>query len=141
MKRQPVNGDRLPRPARAYCLCEQRRRGFDQEDARDLTQAFFAKLLEKRDLRSAHPARGRFRTFLLSSMKNFLASEWRKEHALKRGGGFSLLSLDFDSAEDSYGLEPAHDLSPDVIYERRWALSVLVILETSTSTRGIKTCC
>ena len=102
-----------------------RRRGYDTEDARDLTQAFFAKLLEKRDLRSADPARGRFRTFLLSSMKNFLAGEWRKDHALKRGGADRVLSLDFDSAEESYRLEPSHQLSPEVIYERRWALGLL----------------
>ena len=102
-----------------------RRRGHDPEDARDLTQAFFAKLLEKRDLRVADPKRGRFRTFLLSSMKNFLAGEWRKEHALKRGGEVEVLPLDFDSAEESYGVEPSHDLSPEAIYHRRWALGLL----------------
>lgn len=102
-----------------------RRRGYDTEDARDLTQAFLAKLLEKRDLRAADPKRGRFRTFLLSSMKNFLAGEWRKEHTLKRGGDVEILPLDFDSAEESYGLEPSHELSPEAIYERRWALGLL----------------
>ena len=102
-----------------------RRRGYDAEDARDLTQAFFAKLLEKRDLRAADPARGRFRTFLLSSMKNFMAGEWRKDHTLKRGGAVDMLSLDFDSAEQSYALEPSHDLTPEAIYERRWALGLL----------------
>lgn len=102
-----------------------RRRGHDAEDARDLTQAFFAKLLEKQDLRVADPKRGRFRTFLLSSMKNFLAGAWRKESALKRGGGVEVLSLDFDSAEAWYGREPAHDSSPEAIYERRWALGLL----------------
>ncbi len=102
-----------------------RRRGYDAEDARDLTQAFFAKLLEKRDLRAADPSRGRFRTFLLSSMKNFMAGEWRREHAQKRGGAVELLPLDFDSAEESYGLEPVDELSPEAIYERRWALGLL----------------
>ena len=102
-----------------------RRRGYDTEDARDLTQAFFAKLLEKRDLRTADPTRGRFRTFLLSSMKNFLAGEWRKDKTLKRGGAVEILPLDFDSAEESYGLEPSHELSPEAIYERRWALGLL----------------
>ena len=102
-----------------------RRRGYDTEDARDLTQAFFAKLLEKRDLRTADPTRGRFRTFLLSSMKNFLAGEWRKDNTLKRGGAVEVLPLDFDSAEESYGLEPSHKLSPEAIYERRWALGLL----------------
>lgn len=102
-----------------------RRRGYDTEDARDLTQSFFAKLLEKRDLRTADPTRGRFRTFLLSSMKNFLAGEWRKDNTLKRGGAVEILPLDFDSAEESYGLEPSHELSPEAIYERRWALGLL----------------
>ena len=102
-----------------------RRRGYDPEDARDLTQAFFAKLLEKRNLRTADPTRGRFRTFLLSSMKNFLAGEWRKDHTLKRGGSVEVLQLDFDSAEESYGLEPSHELSPEAVYERRWALGLL----------------
>ncbi len=102
-----------------------RRRGYDPEDARDLTQGFFAKLLEKRDLRTADPTRGRFRSFLLSSMKNFLAGEWRKDNTVKRGGAVEVLPLDFDSAEESYGLEPSHELSPEAIYERRWALGLL----------------
>ena len=102
-----------------------RRRGYDAETARDLTQGFFTKLLEKRDLRVADPKRGRFRTFLLASMKNFLAGEWRKEQALKRGGAAEILPLDFDSAEDSYRLEPSHGLSPEAIYQRRWALGIL----------------
>lgn len=102
-----------------------RRRGHDADDARDLTQAFFAKLLEKRDFRVADPKRGRFRSFLLSSMKNFLGGEWRKESALRRGGGVEVLPLDFDSAEATYRLEPSHELSPEAIYERRWALGLL----------------
>ncbi len=101
------------------------RRGYGSEDARDLTQAFFAKLLEKRDLRTADPLRGRFRTFLLTAMKNFLAGEWRKENTQKRGGAVKVLSLDFDSAEESYRLEPYHELSPEAIFERRWALALL----------------
>lgn len=102
-----------------------RRRGSDAEDARDLTQAFFAQLLEKRAVRAADPTRGRFRTFLLASMQNFLAGEWRKAHSLKRGGAVEVLSLDFDSAEASYGLEASRELSPEAVYERRWALGLL----------------
>jgi RNA polymerase sigma factor (sigma-70 family) len=102
-----------------------RRRGHDAEDARDLTQAFFAKLLEKGDLRVADPTRGRFRTFLLASMKNFIAGEWRKEHSAKRGGAVEVLPLDFDSAEQRYIVEPWHDLDPEAIYERRWAFGLL----------------
>lgn len=102
-----------------------RRRGHGPEDARDLTQAFFAKMLEKRDLRTADPTRGRFRTFLLTAMKNFLAGEWRKAQTLKRGGAVEVLALDFESAERSYQLEPSSDLSPEAVYERRWALGLL----------------
>lgn len=115
-------------------LCEQywyplyayvRRRGHDADDARDLTQAFFAKLLEKKDLARAEPTRGRFRTFLLTAMKNFLAGEWRKQKAQKRGGAVETLALDFDSAEDAYRLEPTHGQDPEALFHRRWALEVL----------------
>ena len=128
-------GDDLTRSEHALAeLCEQywmplyayvRRRGHDVDDARDLTQAFFAKLLEKQDLRVADPARGRFRTFLLTAMKNFLTGEWRKEMARKRGGDVEILSLDFREAESSYRLEPAHNLHPEALFERRWALGML----------------
>ena len=102
-----------------------RRRGHNADDARDLTQAFFVMLLEKQSLGFADPARGRFRTFLLTSMQNFLAGEWRKNQALKRGGDVEFLSLDFESAEQSYSHEPSHNLTPEAIYERRWALALL----------------
>ena len=102
-----------------------RRRGYEAEDARDLTQAFFAKLLEKRSLAAADPARGRFRSFLLTSMKNFLASEWRRQAALKRGGDVEVVSIDYQDAENRYRDEPAHAFTPEAIYERRWALELL----------------
>ncbi len=102
-----------------------RRRGYNADDARDLTQAFFVKLLENRDLQAADQTRGRFRTFLLAAMKNFISGQWRKDNAQKRGGAVELLPLDFDSAEQSYGLEPFHELTPEAVYERRWALSLL----------------
>ena len=102
-----------------------RRRGYDSEDARDLTQAFFVHLLENSRLAVADPARGRFRTFLLTALKNFVNGEWRKRAALKRGGGVEMLSIDFRSAEDRYLLEPSHGLGPEAVYERRWALGLL----------------
>ena len=102
-----------------------RRRGYEAEDARDLTQAFFAKLLEKKSLAAADPARGRFRSFLLTSMKNFLASEWRRQATLKRGGDEEVLSIDYEGAEHRYRVEPAHAFTPEAIYERRWALALL----------------
>ena len=102
-----------------------RRRGYDAEDARDLTQAFFARLLERRGLASADPARGRFRSFLLTAMKNFLASEWRRQAAGKRGGGAAIVSIDAADAEQRYRSEPADTRTPEALYERRWALAVL----------------
>jgi len=102
-----------------------RRRGHGAEDARDLTQSFFAMLLEKGTVGAADPQRGRFRTFLLASMQNFMAGQWRKQQALKRGGGVELLSLDFKSAEETYAHEPATHLDPEAVYERRWALGLL----------------
>jgi len=102
-----------------------RRRGHDAEDARDLTQSFFANLLEKDRVGVADPKRGRFRTFLLSSMQNFLAGEWRKLQALKRGGGRDILSLDFETAEQSYAREPATQLDPETVFLRKWALGLL----------------
>ena len=102
-----------------------RRRGHGSEDARDLTQAFFAKLLERQDLRIADPRRGRFRTFLLAAMQNFMAGEWRRDHTARRGGAVEILSLDFETAEARYAVEPSHDLSPEAIFERRWALGLL----------------
>lgn len=102
-----------------------RRRGYDAEDARDLTQAFFARLLEHHGLAAADPARGRFRSFLLTSMKNFLTSEWRRQAAVKRGGGTELVSIDYQDAENRYRVEPAHALTPEAIYQRRWALALL----------------
>jgi RNA polymerase sigma-70 factor (ECF subfamily) len=102
-----------------------RRRGYEAEDARDLTQAFFAKLLEKNDLNAADPSRGRFRSFLLTSMKHFLTSEWRRQATWKRGGDVELVSIDYEDAEKRYRVEPANRLTPEAIYERHWALALL----------------
>ena len=102
-----------------------RRQGHSAHDAQDLTQAFFARLLEKNYLADVHREKGRFRSFLLASLKHFLANEWDREQALKRGGGKRLIALDEDSAESRYKLEPRDDLSADKIYERRWALTLL----------------
>jgi RNA polymerase sigma factor (sigma-70 family) len=102
-----------------------RRQGFDPHDAQDLTQAFFAQFLEKKYLKRADAARGRFRTFLLACLKNFLANEWDRAHARKRGGGREIISLDEQTAETRYRLEPVDTLSADKIYERRWALTLV----------------
>jgi RNA polymerase sigma factor (sigma-70 family) len=102
-----------------------RRRGYEANEAEDFTQAFFARLLEKNDLAAADPERGRFRSFLLASLKHFLANEWDRARAEKRGGGRAVLSIDFGTAEERYRAEPTHDLTPEKIFERRWALVLL----------------
>jgi RNA polymerase sigma-70 factor (ECF subfamily) len=102
-----------------------RRQGQDVEEAQDLTQEFFARLLAKNYLALADPRRGRFRTFLLASLKNFLRNEWRDASRQRRGGGQSFLQLDAQDAEGRYALEPADESSPDKLYEKRWAATLL----------------
>ncbi len=102
-----------------------RREGYSAPDAQDLTQEFFARLLEKKYLAVVDPRRGRFRSFLLAAMKHFLAHERDRAKAKKRGGGRRILSLDFPSAESRYNLDPADELTPERLYERRWALALL----------------
>jgi RNA polymerase sigma-70 factor (ECF subfamily) len=102
-----------------------RRRGYQPAEAQDLTQAFFTELLEKDRLRLADQQRGRFRAFLLASLQNFVANQWRAAHAQKRGGQMPAVSLDLGSAESRYRFEPSTDWTPERIYERRWALTLL----------------
>lgn len=102
-----------------------RRRTGDVHQAQDLTQAFFFHLLEQQAIAKADPERGRFRAFLLAALKNFLANENDKQRAAKRGGGRADLSLDFDAGESRYQIEPAHELTPDKLFERRWVLTLL----------------
>jgi RNA polymerase sigma factor (sigma-70 family) len=102
-----------------------RRRGHAADEAQDLTQEFFARLLEKDSVASADPARGKFRSFLLSSLNHFLANEWRRDQAQKRGGTRTILSLDFQRGETALAIEPAHELTPERLYERKWAMTLL----------------
>jgi RNA polymerase sigma factor (sigma-70 family) len=103
-----------------------RRVGHDPEEARDLTQAFLAQLLEKQSLRLANPERGRFRTFLLTALKHFLVDQVRRNRAQKRGGGAILEPLDAGGGdEERYQHEPVELDSPDVLYDRSWATAVL----------------
>jgi RNA polymerase sigma factor (sigma-70 family) len=102
-----------------------RREGYKPEDAQDLTQAFFARLLERRDLETVRQERGRLRSYLLASLKNFLSKARHRELTVKRGEGRPLVSLEDLLARERADQEPAHKLSADRIYERRWALTLL----------------
>lgn len=107
-----------------------RRSGQDVPAAEDLTQEFFARLLQKDYLRVADRRRGRFRWFLLTAFKCFLANEWDRERALKRGGGQRPIPLDALTAEQRYQLEPADRHSADLLFERRWAMTLLAAART-----------
>src|SRR5437762_10118160 len=102
-----------------------RRQGNSPEDAQDLTQNFFSRLLEKNYFAKADRDRGMFRTFLLRSLKNFLVNEWKRAGRLKRGGGVELLFIDANVAEDRYAAEPANEANPDAAYEQRWAVTLI----------------
>lgn len=101
------------------------RRVDSTHEAQDLTQAFFKRLLEKDYLADADPERGRFRAFLITAFKHFLANEWDRQAALKRGGGMRRFSLDFDSDRVAGGIEPTDTETPEQIYERQWTLTLL----------------
>lgn len=102
-----------------------RREGHGADDAQDLTQEFFARLLEKKWLDAVDREKGKFRSFLLAAMRHFLINEWDRAHRLKRGGGEKVLSLDAQTAEARYAVEPADGMTADRIFERRWALTLL----------------
>jgi DNA-directed RNA polymerase specialized sigma24 family protein len=102
-----------------------RRRVSDANEAQDLTQAFFAEMLEKNFVGSATPDRGRFRAFLLTSFKHFLSKAWDKAKAQKRGGGRSPLSLDFAAADSRLRIDPAAGLTPEQHYDQQWAIALL----------------
>ena len=102
-----------------------RRRGATAEDARDLTQGFLTSLLERQDFAHLRRERGRFRAFLLASLKHFLANDAARQRTRKRGGGAVLLPLVFDTAEQRYAFEPIDASTPETLYERRWALTLI----------------
>ena len=103
-----------------------RRAGHAADNARDLTQEFFLRLLAKNSVAAADRQRGRFRSFLLGAMKHFLANQQRRQGAQKRGGGRPMISLDFDCGERRYAqIGPVDNLTPERLYQRRWALALL----------------
>lgn len=105
-----------------------RRKGHGHENACDLTQEFFAQLIEKHYLRSVDQNLGKFRTFLLASMTHFLANEWDKTQARRRGGGCQVLSLDGMEADERYRMEPIESQTPETLYERRWAQTLIALV-------------
>lgn len=102
-----------------------RRKGHDPHQAEDLTQEFFARLLARNDFAGIDPARGKFRAYLLAAMNHFLAKEWRKAGTLKRGGGQTPIPLDTASAEELYGSQASAEATPERLFDRRWAETVL----------------
>jgi len=102
-----------------------RRQGNSPHEAADLTQDFFSHLLSTNALASVHREKGRFRSFLLASLKNLLANDWHRSRRQKRGGGVQLFSLDEEVAEGRYQLQPADESTADKIFERAWAETIL----------------
>jgi DNA-directed RNA polymerase specialized sigma24 family protein len=102
-----------------------RRKGNGPEQALDLTQGYFTRLLERGTVASADPARGRFRSFLLADCRHFLAHERERDAAAGRGGRHAVLSIDAGDAEGQYELEPVHEQTPERLFERDWALALL----------------
>lgn len=102
-----------------------RYRGYSAEDAQDLTQTFFARVLEKGGFGSVEPGRGRFRSYLLGAMKHFLANEWHRSQARKRGGAVQLIEWDGLSPEARYAATPRHSETPEHLFDREWALATV----------------
>jgi RNA polymerase sigma-70 factor (ECF subfamily) len=102
-----------------------RRRGYKPEDAQDLTQEFFVQLIARRDFAHLDRSKGKFRSFLLACLNHFLAKEWRDRNTIKRGGGQPLVSLDVVLAEERLAAHPSSQLSPERLYDQRWAMAVM----------------
>src|SRR5262245_51142543 len=133
-RRAPASTDALEALCRTYWLplyCYVRRRAPNIDEAHDLTQEFFARLLEKNYLAAAQPDRGRFRAFLLTAFKHFLANEWEKARAQKRGGGKPSIPLDFSTGDLHHAIEPAGGLTPEEAYDREWAMTLLAAVIAS----------
>lgn len=127
----PAAQDALARLCQTYwypLYAYVRRRGHSAADAQDLTQEFFARLLARNWIATADQGKGRFRSFLLGAMNHFLADEWDKARAQKRGGGQAPLPLELDTAETSFSREPVDPTTAEQLFERRWALTLLNIV-------------
>ena len=102
-----------------------RHQGYGPEESRDLTQAYFAELLEKDFLADVDPSKGRFRSYLLATLRHFLSHERDRDRALKRGGGTRTLSLDVETGEERYSIQATEAMTPVDVFEHRWAMTVL----------------
>lgn len=102
-----------------------RRRGYASHDAEDLTQGFFYELVNNKRLRAANPSKGKFRAYLLAGVNGFLANHWHFTHAAKRGGYNVIISLDAQTAEERYAIEPLSEAAPDQLFEKQWAMTVM----------------
>lgn len=124
----PESAAALEKLCRAYwqpiCIFA-RRKGWNEEDAKDLTQQFFARLLERNDFTGLDPRKGKFRTFLLAAFTHFLANEYDRLNALKRGGGQKTFSLEQFPFEELEAISPAEERSPAILYDLRWAQAIL----------------
>jgi RNA polymerase sigma-70 factor (ECF subfamily) len=126
--RSPRSRDALESLCRSYwypLYSYARRRGCSPHDAEDLTQGFFARLLEKDYLKAAARDKGRFRTFLLVALKRYLANEWDRRHAQKRGGFAPVIPIDQDLAESRFAAESPNNLPADILFDRQWAMTLL----------------
>jgi RNA polymerase sigma factor (sigma-70 family) len=126
--RSPRAEDALAELCRAYwypLYAFLRREGLPAQDAQDTVQSFFAHLLANRRLAQVHPSKGRFRSFLIAALRNFVSDERRHRAAQKRGGGVELVSLDAQDAESRYRIEPLDRRDPERLFERRWAITIL----------------
>lgn len=127
------SSDALEKLCRAYwppIYSWVRSQGHAVEEAQDLTQEFFARMLRYGSVGRANPAQGRFRSFLLGSLKHFLANEWHRARAQKRGGGQPVFSLDSVEGIERDAMEPRSDETPDKLFERRWAETLLARVNT-----------
>src|SRR6187455_342384 len=127
-RHSPESAEALEALCRAYwhpLYAYVRRSGHSPHDAQDLTQEFFARLLEKRWLSEVERGRGRFRSWLLAAMQHFLTNEWHRAATQRRGGGFTFISIDDASAEARYREEPADAESAERFYDRQWAVALL----------------
>jgi DNA-directed RNA polymerase specialized sigma24 family protein len=131
----PGSGDAREELCRAYwypLYAFVRRRGNSAEDAKDLIQGFFLSLFDRKAFDQVTPDKGKFRSFLLAALKNYLSAEFYRANTIKRGGNFEFVSLDFEVGDDRYTNVPSDALTPEKVFDARWALTLLNLATTDT---------